>query len=217
MPDRTLYEPGTPCWADLLAPDPQALTGFYTGLFGWHADADAPGHTMFSLPDGRSAAALLPQPPATPPGTPAQWTVYFSVSDAEATAGSVRAAGGTVVAGPAEAGPLGWFAIVRDTEGAHLGLWRRAGEGTDESTGERPHLAGMVRMDEHWPAEVPAHWMIYFAVTDCDAAAVRAAELGGTVSVPPSDIPAGRFAVLGDPQGGFFSVIAPSGPGGSGE
>ena len=31
MPDGTFYEPGTPCWADLIAPDPQALTGFYTG------------------------------------------------------------------------------------------------------------------------------------------------------------------------------------------
>jgi predicted enzyme related to lactoylglutathione lyase len=50
--------------------------------------------------------------------------------------------------------------------------------------------------------------MVYFAVEDTDAAAGRAVELGGTVSVPPTDIEPGRFAVLGDPQGAVFSVLA---------
>jgi predicted enzyme related to lactoylglutathione lyase len=71
---------------------------------------------------------------------------------------------------------------------------------------DRP-IAGMVEMNEAWPAEVPPHWMVYFAVDDCDAAVARASELGGTVSVPPTDIPFGRFAVLGDPHGAYFSII----------
>jgi predicted enzyme related to lactoylglutathione lyase len=58
-----------------------------------------------------------------------------------------------------------------------------------------------------WPEWLPAHWMVYFAVDDVDAVAARAAELGGAVSVPPTDIVPGRFAVLGDPQGAVFSVI----------
>ncbi|WP_431966389.1 VOC family protein [Nocardia sp. bgisy134] len=68
-------------------------------------------------------------------------------------------------------------------------------------------IAGMVEMNEQWPAEVPPHWMVYFAVSDCDASANRTSQLGGTVSVPPTDIPVGRFAVLGDPQGAYFSII----------
>lgn len=69
-------------------------------------------------------------------------------------------------------------------------------------------LGGMMPMvGDVWPADMPAHWMIYFAVDDCDAAAERAAELGGTVSVPPTDIPNGRFALLNDPQGAHFSII----------
>jgi predicted enzyme related to lactoylglutathione lyase len=68
-------------------------------------------------------------------------------------------------------------------------------------------IAGMVQMDEQWPPDVPPHWMVYFGVVDCDASAANAAELGGLVSVPPTDIPIGRFAVLGDPQGAFFSII----------
>lgn len=61
-----------------------------------------------------------------------------------------------------------------------------------------------------WPAEIPSHWMVYFAVADADATAARCAELGGQVPVPPTDIPPGRFAVLTDPQGGVFSILCMS-------
>ena len=54
---------------------------------------------------------------------------------------------------------------------------------------------------------VPPHWAAYFAVDDCDATVEKAKELGGTVVMPPTDIPAGRFAVLTDPQGAVVSVI----------
>ncbi|MBJ7522389.1 MAG: VOC family protein, partial [Solirubrobacteraceae bacterium] len=59
-----------------------------------------------------------------------------------------------------------------------------------------------------WPAEIPAHWMVYFAVENTDATVAHAKELGGTVSVEPFDLPVGRFAVLHDPHGALFSVIA---------
>jgi predicted enzyme related to lactoylglutathione lyase len=50
--------------------------------------------------------------------------------------------------------------------------------------------------------------MPYFQVEDCDAAAAKAAKLGGSVCVQPTDIPTiGRFAVLQDPTGATFSVI----------
>lgn len=52
-----------------------------------------------------------------------------------------------------------------------------------------------------------AHWMPYLAVDDVDAKAKQVAALGGSVCVPPTDIPGtGRFAVVGDPQGGYFSI-----------
>jgi len=52
-----------------------------------------------------------------------------------------------------------------------------------------------------------AHWMPYIAVDDVDSSANQAKELGGTVCVGPLDIPpTGRFAVCGDPQGGYFSI-----------
>jgi hypothetical protein len=70
-------------------------------------------------------------------------------------------------------------------------------------------IAGMMAMvGDAWPAELPDHWMIYFTVDDCEATCERIRELGGSVSVPPTDIPTiGRFAVAGDPAGAFFAVI----------
>lgn len=54
----------------------------------------------------------------------------------------------------------------------------------------------------------PPHWMAYIAVEDVDAKAAQVAELGGTVCVPPTDIPnTGRFCVINDPTGATISLI----------
>jgi uncharacterized protein len=52
--------------------------------------------------------------------------------------------------------------------------------------------------------DTPAHWSVTFGVDDTDAAAGRAAELGGQVVVPPFDVPWARMTVLSDPQGATF-------------
>ena len=53
----------------------------------------------------------------------------------------------------------------------------------------------------------PARWSLTFAVDDADAIAARAAELGGTVVVPPFDAgPGVRLAMLADPAGAPFTV-----------
>lgn len=60
-------------------------------------------------------------------------------------------------------------------------------------------------------AMVPPMWLPYVAVADADAAAKRAARLGGKVVAEPSDIPGiGRFAILTDPTGATFAVIKPA-------
>jgi predicted enzyme related to lactoylglutathione lyase len=53
-----------------------------------------------------------------------------------------------------------------------------------------------------------SHWMPYAAVPDVDRAAAKCTNLGGSVFVPPTDIPdVGRFAVVGDPQGAHFCLF----------
>jgi predicted enzyme related to lactoylglutathione lyase len=68
-------------------------------------------------------------------------------------------------------------------------------------------IAGMLPMGEQFPPGVPPHWLVYFAVPDCDASAARVQELGGSVFAPPMDIPIGRFSVVADPQNAVFAVF----------
>jgi hypothetical protein len=69
-------------------------------------------------------------------------------------------------------------------------------------------VGGMMPMTDEWfPPEIPPHWSVTFAVTDCDATVARAQEHGATVTSPPMDMPIGRFAGLLDPQGASFAVM----------
>jgi predicted enzyme related to lactoylglutathione lyase len=52
--------------------------------------------------------------------------------------------------------------------------------------------------------DIPAHWSVTFSTDDADALAARAAELGGSVVVPPLDVPWARMTVIADPQGASF-------------
>lgn len=52
----------------------------------------------------------------------------------------------------------------------------------------------------------PAYWGVDFWIDDADQAAAKTPELGGSVTVPPHDVPGFRRAVLADPAGAAFSV-----------
>lgn len=73
-------------------------------------------------------------------------------------------------------------------------------------------IGGMMRIPKEW-GDVPPNWLPYFAVADCDATAAKAKDLGGSVTVPPTDIPnVGPFAVLQDPQGAVFAIYRLAAP-----
>ena len=90
-----------------------------------------------------------------------------------------------------------WDAVTSDMGETTYTEWKVA----DKTVG------GMLPMPPQVPAEVPAHWLVYFAVADTDVTVTSAEKLGATVLVPPTDIPPGRFAVLADPAGAPFGVI----------
>jgi predicted enzyme related to lactoylglutathione lyase len=69
-------------------------------------------------------------------------------------------------------------------------------------------VGGMMEMREpYFPAEVPPHWGVCFAVADCDATAAKAKALGATITYEPMSMPIGRFAGMVDPQGASLSVM----------
>ncbi len=66
---------------------------------------------------------------------------------------------------------------------------------------------GMMAIAPEW-GPVPPHWLIYFAVDDCNAKAATAQRLGASVQVPPTDVPGvGRFAMIRDPQGAVLAIM----------
>ncbi|MDQ3751499.1 MAG: VOC family protein [Actinomycetota bacterium] len=65
---------------------------------------------------------------------------------------------------------------------------------------------GMLELSPEW-GDVPPHWRPYFAVADCDDRLAKIKELGGQVYVASTEVPAGRFAVVADPQGASFSLF----------
>jgi predicted enzyme related to lactoylglutathione lyase len=69
-------------------------------------------------------------------------------------------------------------------------------------------IGGVMPRRSDMPAEMPDNWLVYFGATDVDGDADKAATLGATIIVAPTDIPGtGRFAVLMDPQGAAFALF----------
>lgn len=66
----------------------------------------------------------------------------------------------------------------------------------------RPVAGVMSTKDNPQMAGVPPHWATYIAVDDVDARLAKVTRHGGSVVVPPMDIPTvGRMALIADPQG----------------
>ena len=60
-------------------------------------------------------------------------------------------------------------------------------------------------MEQH--GDAPPHWLAYFTVPSCEDAVARVQELGGAVLAGPLDVPAGRIAVVLDPQGAALALF----------
>jgi predicted enzyme related to lactoylglutathione lyase len=94
---------------------------------------------------------------------------------------------------------FGWTARESPMMGPPYQVWELNGQ----------TVAGMLPMEgPGWPDDLSPHWMIYFAVDDCDETAALARDLGGRVVGTPESMAMGRYAVLQDPQGGTFSILA---------
>jgi uncharacterized protein len=250
----TRWPAGTPCWVDVSVDDVPEAIAFYQALFGWDIPPGGPEVGGYSIAhqDGRIVAAVSPK--MGNPDAPSVWTTYLATDDVDATAATIKAAGGQVLAGPMDVMEEGRMAVVMDPAGAAFGLWqgaRTTGLGVANEPGaltwneqlsrdfggsqafyqavfgygyqdmssdgftyatlmvDGHEVGGIGEYPEGTPAEMPAAWGAYFAVTDTDAAMAKVTELGGHAVQPPMDTPFGRIGVVADNQGAVFSLITP--------
>jgi uncharacterized protein len=91
---------------------------------------------------------------------------------------------------------FGWrIEQMGDAETSYWGIYR----------GDRVN-AGMMELPSGAP--MPSHWLVYFGIDDLDAAAEQIGASGGTVMVPPREVPGGRILVATDPQNAVFALFA---------
>lgn len=116
-------EPGGLGWNELLTTDPEAARAFYGALFGWTArDQQMPDmvYTVLSL-DGQQVGGLMSMPADAGPA-PSHWSVYFVVSDVEASAKAAVAAGGKAITPLMHVPEVGRFGLFADPQGATFEL-----------------------------------------------------------------------------------------------
>lgn len=121
------YEPGTPCWVDLMVPDQQAALDFYRDLFGWQGEVgpeEFGGYSVCTLNGKPVAGIMKAMAMGDQPAPPPNWTSYFSSADANATQAAITANGGTVIAPAMDVSRLGRMLVATDPQGAVFGVWQ---------------------------------------------------------------------------------------------
>jgi uncharacterized protein len=70
------------------------------------------------------------------------------------------------------------------------------------------HFIGGIPSAEHRNPNAPPHWLLYFQVAGPEAATGKAAQLGGTVLMPPRKMEnVGTWSIVADPQGAVFALF----------
>ncbi len=120
----TPWPDGTPCRADLGAPDMAKAREFYGGVFNWTVQPGGPetgGYSVAEL-NGRGVAGVSPK--MGPAEAPTMWMTYLATSDADATAAKIKGAGGQLVVEPMDILDSGRMAVAVDPAAAVFGIWQ---------------------------------------------------------------------------------------------
>jgi predicted enzyme related to lactoylglutathione lyase len=232
----SVYAEGVPCWVDAQLPDVEAGKRFYGELFGWTFE-DWSGPFTRALKGGEPVAALVRKTDGRLPtvwtvyfSTPdaralvrriqaaggqvvqspvpvAELGVTALVTDPEGAVFALWQPREHPGFGRRhEPGTFAWAELyARDTEAAngfYGDLFREAlfGPEAEPDVGRAP-------VSDVFPAEMPPHFLVHFAVEDVPAALEEVTRLGGRVQAPPFTTSYGTVAVVTDDQGASFALL----------
>lgn len=114
-------------WFEIPSTDFERAVTFYQHVLGtplYREAMDGIPHAMlpFDQNDGVGGAVVLD--PKRQPNTGGVH-VYLPCTDIDAALVRVQSGGGLVSTGKTSIGPMGWYAIMQDTEGNNVGLHQR--------------------------------------------------------------------------------------------
>ncbi|MFD1657233.1 VOC family protein [Streptomyces caeni] len=217
-------------------PDVEAGKRFYGELFGWTFE-EAYGSSVWARLDGRPVAALAPKRDgrmptvwtvyfATPDAPALAGRIRAAGGQIVTLPTPVDALGVMALAADPEGAVFGLW-----QGGTHPGFGARREPGSfawaqlyarDPATanafyanlfhdalfgpGAVPEF-GRAAVGDVFPAEMPPHFLVHFAVRDGAAALGAVERLGGRVQVPPFEASYGQVAVVTDDQGASFALL----------
>ncbi len=113
-------EPGTPGWFELTTTNYDTTVEFYRSAFGWQTKAldEIPGMNYTVMVDGDAQlAGIMDAGGMSPAPERSSWSVYFGVSDVDATIAMAVENGGKLIEEPQDT-PYGRLAGLADPTGA---------------------------------------------------------------------------------------------------
>ena len=203
--------PGKIIWRDLLTNDPAASQRFYSELFGWEFESVGEASNLRSdsaytliRHNGRLIGGMVDTLALNNRGDISQWVVLMAVEDLDAGISAVTASGGEIVAPATDLQARGRLALVRDAEGALLGLLEtRDGDPRDSE----PDVGGFL-WDELWTTDVHSAGAFYKEVAGLTPATI---DIDSDQETPPTysllkagDTP--RVGILPNPLEGLGPV-----------
>ena len=124
-----MWSHGNFYWNELNTRNPEAAKKFYNATLGWTFEG-------MPMPNGTYWVAKLGDVPVGGiftmngpefDGIPEHWFSYVAVDDVDARVGKLKTAGGTVMKEAFDVPTVGRIAIVKDTNGAVLGMMTPVG------------------------------------------------------------------------------------------
>jgi uncharacterized protein len=113
----------TPVHFEIPADDPEKLSAFYTGLFGWKIEKWPGGNMDYwmiqAAPEGEgvNGGMMKRQAPQQP------ITIYFSVESINDFSKKVTDLGGQVIMPKTPVPAMGWFAVCLDPQKNVFAIW----------------------------------------------------------------------------------------------
>lgn len=146
------YAGGTPCWTELVTPDPAGAAAFYGNLLGWSVVDGAPEFQR----NGLAVAGLRAGDPAGAAG----WLSYVATDDVAGAVAAAERAGGGAAVRPYDVPGRGRAALLSDPAGGTLGVWQRDGFAGAQLSNE----PGAVCWTDLATSDLPAAERFYGAV-----------------------------------------------------